>query len=98
MTESQVPYHQCKHEWETLLILVEDSTLIPECFHGARQKLAEILRGNCGECAVDLREAGIMVAHGGRCRNCREWITAPDVTEWDRVVREPCPHCGQPGW
>ena len=34
----------------------------------------------------------------GRCLHCREAITAQGGVQWRRVVRHPCPHCGQRGW
>ena len=37
-------------------------------------------------------------AYLGRCRHCRREITAQGGVEWRRVVRQPCPHCGRPGW
>ena len=37
-------------------------------------------------------------AYLGRCLHCRWEITAQGGVEWRRVVRQPCPHCGRPGW
>ena len=34
----------------------------------------------------------------GHCLHCREEITAQGGMEWRRVVRQPCPQCGQAGW
>ena len=34
----------------------------------------------------------------GRCLHCREMITAKGGGQWRRAVRQPCPHCGRPGW
>ena len=32
---------------------------------------------------------------GGRCINCRTWITAETAAEWFRKVKAPCPRCGR---
>ena len=37
-------------------------------------------------------------AYLGRCLHCRREINAQGGVEWRRVVRQPCPHCGRPGW
>ena len=34
----------------------------------------------------------------GRCLYCRQEITAQGGVEWRRMVRQPCPNCGKPGW
>jgi hypothetical protein len=34
----------------------------------------------------------------GRCFHCRQVITAKGGAQWRKVVRRPCPHCGQRGW
>ena len=34
--------------------------------------------------------------YGGRCINCRTWITAETAAEWSRKVKAPCPNCGKP--
>ena len=40
--------------------------------------------------------AGVYAA--GRCLSCGCWIEAATAEEWSRRVRQPCPHCGRPGW
>ena len=53
----------------------------------------------CEDClelvAEDLQDHN---AYLGRCLHCRREITAQGGVEWRRVVRQPCPHCGRPGW
>ena len=53
----------------------------------------------CEDClelvAEDLQDHN---AYLGRCLHCRPEITAQGGVEWRRVVRQPCPHCGRPGW
>ena len=34
----------------------------------------------------------------GRCLHYRREITAQGGVAWRRIVRNPCPHCGRPGW
>ena len=34
----------------------------------------------------------------GRCLHYRQAITAKGGVQWRRVVRRPCPHCGQRSW
>ena len=36
--------------------------------------------------------------HGGYCLHCGHEITAQGGVAWRRTVRNPCPHCGRPGW
>ncbi len=38
------------------------------------------------------------VRYAGRCTGCRKWITAQTRRQWQRAVKEPCPHCGRRGW
>ena len=53
----------------------------------------------CADClelvAEDLKD---LDTHGGYCLHCRREITTTGSVEWRRVVRRPCPHCGQAGW
>ena len=45
---------------------------------------------------VQLEGGGKQPKHGGRCINCRTWITAETAAEWSRKVKAPCPNCGKP--
>ena len=53
----------------------------------------------CNEClelvAEDLRDQN---HYAGRCLHCKQSITAVGGVAWRRVVRRPCPYCGQRGW
>ena len=52
---------------------------------------------DCRELALeDLQDPH--TRYGGYCLHCRREITATGSVEWRRVVRRPCPHCGEPGW
>ena len=57
------------------------------------------LVAGCDEClelaAEDLQDTN---DYRGRCRHCRQEITAQGGVEWRRVVRSPCPHCRKPSW
>ena len=58
----------------------------------------ELVRG-CGEClelvAEDLSDQN---RYMGRCLHCNQEIHAKGGVAWRRAVRNPCPHCGEPGW
>ena len=58
----------------------------------------ELVRG-CGDClelvAEDLSDRN---AYMGRCLHCNQEIHARGGVAWRRAVRNPCPHCGKPGW
>lgn len=41
---------------------------------------------------------GAVVRYEGQCTSCKKWITAPTRRQWQRAVREPCPHYGLRGW
>ena len=53
----------------------------------------------CPDClelvAEDLDEDN---EHWANCLHCQQEISARNGVEWRRVVRQPCPHCGKPGW
>ena len=53
----------------------------------------------CEECqglvAEDLADHN---EYRGRCLHCHREITALGGVAWRRTVRNPCPHCGRPGW
>ena len=53
----------------------------------------------CGDC-LELVEEDLNDTnrYGGYCLHCRQEITATGGVAWRRVVRQPCPHCGRPGW
>ena len=53
----------------------------------------------CGDC-MELVEEDLndSTAYRGRCLHCRQVVEATGGLEWRRVVRDPCPHCGQAGW
>ena len=42
--------------------------------------------------------AGAVMRYRGQCTGCRKWIVAQTRRQWQRLVREPCPHCGRRGW
>ena len=58
----------------------------------------ELVRG-CGDClelvAEDLADQNTYM---GRCLHCNQEIHAKGGVAWRRAVRNPCPHCGKPGW
>ena len=58
----------------------------------------ELVRG-CGDClelvAEDLSDQNTYM---GRCLHCNQEIHAQGGVAWRRAVRNPCPHCGKPGW
>ena len=58
----------------------------------------ELVRG-CGDClelvAEDLSDQN---RYMGRCLHCNQEIHAKGGVAWRRAVRNPCPHCGKPGW
>ena len=58
----------------------------------------ELVRG-CGDClelvAEDVADRN---RYMGRCLHCNQEIHAKDGVAWRRAVRNPCPHCGKPGW
>ena len=58
----------------------------------------ELVRG-CGDClelvAEDLSDQN---RYMGRCLHCNREIHAEGGVAWRRAVRNPCPHCGKPGW
>ena len=58
----------------------------------------ELVRG-CGDClelvAEDLSDQNTYM---GRCLHCNREIHAKGGVAWRRAVRNPCPHCGKPGW
>ena len=58
----------------------------------------ELVRG-CGDClelvAEDLSGQNTYM---GRCLHCNQEIHAQGGVAWRRAVRNPCPHCGKPGW
>ena len=58
----------------------------------------ELVRG-CGDClelvAEDLSDQNTYM---GRCLHCNQEIHAKGGVAWRRAVRNPCPHCGKPGW
>ena len=58
----------------------------------------ELVRG-CGDClelvAEDLSDQNTYM---GRCLHCNREIHAKGGVAWRRAVRNPCPHCGEPGW
>ena len=58
----------------------------------------ELVRG-CGDClelvAEDLADRNTYM---GRCLRCNQEIHAEGGVAWRRAVRNPCPHCGKPGW
>ena len=58
----------------------------------------ELVRG-CGDClelvAEDLSDRNTYM---GRCLHCNQEIHAKGGVAWRRAVRNPCPHCGKPGW
>ena len=58
----------------------------------------ELVRG-CGDClelvAEDLSDQNTYM---GRCLHCNQEIHAKGGVAWRRAVRNPCPHCGRPGW
>ena len=58
----------------------------------------ELVRG-CGDCpelvAGDLSDQNTYM---GRCLRCNQEIHAKGGVAWRRGVRNPCPHCGKPGW
>ena len=58
----------------------------------------ELVRG-CGDClelvAEDLSDQN---GYMGRCLHCNQEINAKGGAAWRRAVRNPCPHCGKPGW
>ena len=58
----------------------------------------ELVRG-CGDCpelvAEDLSDQN---GYMGRCLHCNQEIHAEGGVAWRRAVRNPCPHCGKPGW
>ena len=53
----------------------------------------------CADClelaAEDLDEDN---EHWANCLHCQQEISARNGVEWRRVVCQPCPHCGKPGW
>ena len=57
------------------------------------------LVAGCPDClelaAEDLVEDN---EHWANCLHCQQEISARNGVEWRRVVRQPCPHCGKPGW
>ena len=57
------------------------------------------LVAGCPDClelvAEDLDEDN---EHWANCLHCQQEISARNGVEWRRVVRQPCPHCGKPGW
>ena len=58
----------------------------------------ELVRGcdNCLELvAEDLSDRK---TYKGRCLHCNQEIHAKGGVAWRRAVRNPCPHCGRPGW
>ena len=58
----------------------------------------ELVRGcdNCLELvAEDLSDRN---RYMGRCLHCNQEIHAEGGVAWRRAVRNPCPHCGKPGW
>ena len=58
----------------------------------------ELVRG-CGDCLELVEEdLGDTNQYRGRCLHCRQVVQATGGVEWRRVVRMPCPHCGQGGW
>ena len=56
------------------------------------------LCGNDSMTAVYAEDPGDDNEYRGHCLHCRREITAQGGVEWRRVVRAPCPHCGEPGW
>ena len=58
----------------------------------------ELVRG-CEDClelvAEDLSDRNTYM---GRCLHCNQEIHAKGGAAWRRAVRNPCPHCGKPGW
>ena len=58
----------------------------------------ELVRG-CGDClelvAEDLSD---QTTYMGRCLHCNQEIHAKGGVARRRAVRNPCPHCGKPGW
>ena len=58
----------------------------------------ELVRG-CGDClelvAEDLSDQN---GYMGRCLHCNQEIHAKGGVAWRWAVRNPCPHCGKPGW
>ena len=44
------------------------------------------------------RRFGRAVYAAGRCLHCKKWVTAQTRRQWQRAVREPCPHCRRRGW
>ena len=42
--------------------------------------------------------AGTVVRYAGHCHSCKKRITAQTRKQWQRAVKEPCPHCGMKGW
>ena len=58
----------------------------------------ELVRG-CGDClelvAEDLADRN---QYMGRCLHCNQEIHTKGGVAWRRAVRNPCPHCGRPGW
>ena len=58
----------------------------------------ELVRG-CGDylvlAAEDLSDQNTYM---GRCLHCNQEIHAKGGVAWRRAVRNPCPHCGKPGW
>ena len=52
----------------------------------------------CEECIELVADDLADNEYCGRCLHYRREITAQGGVAWRRIVRNPCPHCGRPGW
>ena len=34
--------------------------------------------------------------YGSCCRSCKKWTYAQTRRQWQRAIKQPCPHCGAP--
>ena len=41
---------------------------------------------------------GKIAKYGDPCRGCKKWIYAQTRRQWQRAIKQPCPHCGMPQW
>ena len=41
---------------------------------------------------------GRIARYGGRCLGCKKWTYAQTRRQWQRAVKQPCPHCGMTQW